>query len=67
MSLEDILITSSPQKYRTRKTPKKSPRKKIKIGLIEPLASSEVNRKKGKVAIIAKADGEVVTRKLRPK
>ena len=63
-SLEDILITSSSQKYKTGKTPKKFPRKKIKIGPIEPLASSKVNRKKGKVAIIAKANREVFIRKL---
>jgi hypothetical protein len=37
------------------------------MGPIEPLASSKVNRKKGKVAIIAKVDREVVARKLRPK
>ena len=66
-SLEDVLVTSSPQKRRTGKTSKKSPRKKIKIGPAEPLASSEVNRKKGKAAIIAKVDREVVARKLRLK
>jgi hypothetical protein len=37
------------------------------MGPIEPLASSKVNRKKGKVAIIAKVDREVVTGKLQPK
>ena len=66
-SLEDILITGSPQKRRTGKTPKKSPRKKTKMGPVEPLAFGEVNRKKGKVAIIAEADGEVVAGKPRPK
>ena len=63
-SLEDILVTSSPQKYRTGKTPKKSLRKKTKIGPAEPLAFSKVNRKKGKAAIIAKANREVIVRKL---
>ena len=43
-SLEDIFITSSLQKRRARKASKKSPRKKLKIGSIEPLASSKVNR-----------------------
>jgi len=68
MSLEDVLITSFLQKYRAKKTskksPRKSPRKKIKIGPMEPLAFSKVSRKKGKVAIIAKANREVVARKL---
>ncbi len=63
-SLKDILIISSPQKHKTGKTPKKFPRKKIKIGPAEPLASSKVNRKNRKVVIIAKANREVVTRKL---
>jgi hypothetical protein len=66
-SLEDILITSSPQKRRARKVSKKSPRKKLKIRPTEPLAFSKVNRKKGKVAIIAKANREVFVRKLWPK
>ena len=43
-SLEDVFITSSLQKYRAGKASKKSPRKKLKIGSIEPLASSKVNR-----------------------
>src|SRR6266550_4949446 len=66
-SLEDVLITSSPQKYRARKVSKKSPRKKLKIRPAEPLAFSKVNRKKGKVAIITKANREVFIRKPRPK
>ena len=70
-SLEDIFIASSLQKYKTRKAFKKSLRKsfrkKIKIGPVEPLAFSKVSRKKGKVAIIAKANREVVTKKLRLK
>jgi hypothetical protein len=37
------------------------------MGPTEPLAFSEVNRKKGKVAIIAKVDREVVAGKLRLK
>ena len=43
-SLEDISITGSPQKRRAKKASKKSPRKKLKIGPTEPLASSKVNR-----------------------
>jgi hypothetical protein len=43
-SLEDIFITSSSQKRRARKASKKSPRKKLKIGPTEPLASSKANR-----------------------
>lgn len=66
-SSEDILVTGSPQKRRTGKTPKKSPRKKTKMGPAEPLAFGEVNRKKGKAAMIAEADGEVVAGKPRPK
>ena len=66
-SLEDILITSSPRKYRAGKVSKKSPRKKLKIRPVEPLAFSKVNRKKGKVAIIAKANKKVIVRKPRPK
>ena len=69
MSLEDVFITSSLQKYSrvkktSKKSPKKSPKKKIKIGPIEPLAFSKVSRKKGKVAIIAKANKKVVAKKL---
>ena len=66
-SLEDVFITSSLQKRRARKASKKSPRKKLKIGPVEPLASSKANRQKGKVAIIAKANREVIVRKLQPK
>ena len=66
-SLEDIFITSSLQKYKAQKASKKSPKKKLKIGPVELLASSKANRRKGKVAIIAKANGEVIIRKLRPK
>ena len=43
-SLEDISIAGSPQKRRAKKAFKKSPRKKLKIGPTEPLASSKVNR-----------------------
>ena len=43
-SLENIFIASSLQKYKARKASKKSPRKKLKIGPIEPLASSKANR-----------------------
>jgi len=43
-SLEDIFVTSSSQKYKAKKASKKSPKKKLKIGLIEPLASSKANR-----------------------
>ena len=66
-SLEDILVTSSLQKYRARKVSKKSPRKKLKIRPAEPLAFSKINRKKEKVAIITKANREVVVRELWPK
>jgi hypothetical protein len=34
---------------------------------MEPLASSKANRRKGKVAIITKANREVIVRKLRLK
>jgi len=34
---------------------------------MEPLAFSKANRQKGKVAIIAKANGEIIVRKPRPK
>jgi len=43
-SLEDIFIASSSQKRRARKASKKSPRKKLKIGPTEPLASSKANK-----------------------
>ena len=43
-SLEDVFITSSSQKRKAQKASKKSPRKKLKIGPIEPLASSKANR-----------------------
>ena len=43
-SLEDVFITSSLQKRKAQKASKKSPRKKLKIGPIEPLASSKVNK-----------------------
>jgi len=66
-SLEDVFITSFSQKYKARKASKKSPRKKLKIGPAEPLAFSKANRRKGKVAVIAKANREVIVRKLRPK
>ena len=66
-SLEDIFITSSLQKHKAQKASKKSPRKKLKIGPTEPLASSKANRRKGKVAIITKANREVIIRKLRLK
>ena len=66
-SLEDVFITSSPQKYRARKVSKKSPRKKLKIRPTEPLAFSKINRKKEKAAIITKANREVVVRELRLK
>ena len=64
ISLEDILIASSPQKHRARKASKKSPKKKLKIGPAEPLASSKINRKKGKAAIITKANREAIVKKL---
>ena len=66
-SLEDVLITSSPQKRRARKVSKKSPRKKLKIRPAEPLAFSKINRKKEKAAIITKANREVIIRKVQLK
>jgi len=63
MSLKDNLIASSLQKYRARKASKKSLKKKLKIGPIELLASSRASRKKEKVAIIAKANGEEIVKK----
>ena len=44
ISLEDVFIASSLQKHKAKKAFKKSPRKKLKIGLVEPLASSKANR-----------------------
>jgi len=43
-SLEDVFITSSLLKYKARKASKKSPKKKLKIGPTEPLASGKANR-----------------------
>ena len=43
-SLEDVFVTSSLQKRKAQKASKKSPRKKLKIGPTEPLASSKANR-----------------------
>ena len=63
-SLEDVFVASSSQKRKARKAFKKSFRKKLKIGPMEPLAFSKVSRKKGKVAIIAKANKKVVAKKL---
>ena len=42
--LEDNLVVSSLQKYRARKASKKSLRKKLKIGLTEPLVFNKANR-----------------------
>jgi len=66
-SLEDIFVTSSSQKRKAQKASKKSPRKKLKIEPTEPLAFSKANKQKGKVAIIAKANREVIIRKPQPK
>jgi len=63
-SLEDNLIASSPQKCRAGKASKKSPRKKLKIGPAELLAFGGASRKKGKVAIITKANREEIVKKL---
>lgn len=65
-SSEDDLVARSPQKRRAGKASKKSPRKKLKIGPAEPQASSRANRQKGKAAVIAEADGEVIVGKARP-
>ena len=43
-SSEDAFITSFLQKRKAGKASKKSPRKKLKIGPTEPLASSKVNK-----------------------
>ena len=66
-SLEDIFIASFLQKRKAWKASKKSSRKKLKIEPAEPLASSKANRRKGKVAIITKANKEVIVRKPQPK
>ena len=44
ISLEDSPVANSPQKYRVEKASKKSLKKKLKIGPVEPLASSKANR-----------------------
>ena len=41
ISLKDVFAANSPQKYKAGKAFKKSPKKKLKIGL---LASSKANR-----------------------
>ena len=43
-SLEDVFIASSSQKRKAGKAFKKSPKKKLKIGPAEPLASGKANR-----------------------
>ena len=58
--LEDIFAINSPQKYKAGKAFKKSPKKKLKIGL---LASSGANRQKGKAVIITEADKEEIIKK----
>ena len=65
ISLEDVFIASSLQKRKAQKASKKSPKKKLKIGPIESLASSRANKQKGKAIIITK--GEVIVGKVRPK
>ena len=67
MSLKDNLVASSLQKCRAKKASKKSLRKKLKIGFAEPLAFSKANRQKGKAAMIAEADREVIVGKVQPK
>ena len=64
MSLEDDPVANSPQKYRARKAFKKSLKKKLKIRLAEPLIFNKANRQKGKVVIIAKANREVIIKKV---
>ena len=44
ISLKDNLVTNSPQKYRAGKAFKKSLKKKLKIGPVEPLAFSKANK-----------------------
>ena len=67
ISLKDDFVTNSLQKRRAGKASKKSPKKKLKIGPAKPLASSKANRQKGKAAIITKANGEVIIRKVQLK
>ena len=43
-SLEDVFVASSLQKRKAGKASKKSPRKKLKIGPMEPLASNKANK-----------------------
>ena len=62
-SLEDDFVINSPQKCRARKASKKSPKKKLKIGPTEPLASNKANKQKGKAVIITKANKEVIVKK----
>ena len=64
MSLEDDFITNSLQKCRAKKAFKKSLRKKLKIGPVEFLAFNKANRQKGKAVIIAKANREVIIKKV---
>ena len=66
ISLKNI-ITNSPHKRRAGKASKKSPKKKLKIGPAEPLASNKTSRQKGKAAIITKTNKEVIIKKLQPK
>ena len=64
MSLKDGPVAGFPQKYRAGKTFKKSLKKKLKIGPAEPLAFNKANRQKGKAVIIAKANREVIIKKV---
>ena len=67
ISLEHDFVTNSLQKYKAKKASKKFLKKKLKIRLTEPLAFSRANRQKGKAAIIIKADGEVIVKKVQLK
>ena len=62
-SLENVIVANSPQKHRAGKASKKSPKKKLKIGPTEPLASGRANRQKGKATIIAETDKKEIIKK----
>ena len=64
MPLINIFVISSPLKCKARKAFKKFLRNKLKIKAIKPLAFNKTKTQKGKIAIIAKIDGEEIVRKL---
>ena len=62
--LKNDPVANSPQKCRAGKASKKSLKKKLKIGLAEPLVFSKANRQKGKAVMITKANREVIVKKI---